>query len=299
MTDEVRILVTGGSGQLGRELVRATWPEGVKVEAPTRDRLDLSTPITLRSVLAEGAYSAVINAGAYTAVDAAESDAGMAFQINALAPAALAQLTRAAGIPLVQVSTDYVFDGSGSRPYGEDSPIAPINVYGASKAAGELAVAAGNRRSAIVRTAWVVSPHGRNFVGTMLSLAKTRDVVRVVADQRGAPTSARDLADALSHLTLTLIRDPNAETGAFHFTNSGEASWAEVAALVFGISRAHGGPWAEVQPISTGEYPTPARRPAYSVLANQRIVGAYGLASRPWTDAVTEVVEAMLEGDKV
>lgn len=293
-----RILITGGTGQVGRALRALRWPDGVTIDAPGRDRLNLEDLDTVKQTIDRGDYAAVVNAGAWTAVDAAEAELGAAFRINALAPAMLAERSRLHKIPLVQVSTDYVFDGTASEPYRHDAPVRPINAYGASKAAGELAVLLGHPRSAVVRTSWVVSANGRNFVRTMLELARGRDEVSVVADQRGAPTAAADLAAALAQITLTMIRRADAPVGVYHFTNSGEASWAEVAEHVFWVSRARGGPWARVRHIPSTDYPTPARRPSYSRLSNTRIRCDHAIVARPWTEAVADVVEGILNGDE-
>jgi dTDP-4-dehydrorhamnose reductase len=291
MADPITILVTGGAGQVGAELIAHAWPPGVTVLAPSRSELDLTDAASVGAWFAANTVAAVINPAAYTAVDRAETEVGAAFAANALAPALLAEATKAAGVPLVHVSTDYVFDGSGGGLYPEDGPLAPLGVYGASKLAGELAVRSGNPRSVVVRTAWVLSPHRANFLKTMLRLADDRDRVSVVADQFGCPTSARDIARALATITLRLIADPEAPIGVYHFVNAGETSWAGLAEEIFAISRDHGGVFAEVTPITTAEYPTPARRPANSRLSTAKIATDYGITPRPWRDAVAEIID--------
>lgn len=292
----LRILVTGGAGQLGSCLSDLAWPRPVNLHLPTRDELDLSDPRSIASLLAANRYDAVINAGAYTAVDRAENDVTAAFLANAMGPAALAAATRASNTPLIQVSTDYVFSGELDRPYNESDATSPIGVYGASKLSGELAVRSGNPRSVVLRTAWVLSPYGSNFLKTMLRLAADRSTVRVVNDQFGCPTSARDIADALSVIACRMIDDPQAPVGAYHFCNSGQASWAELARHVFDLSGAIGGPSAQVEDISTEEYPTLARRPSNSVLSTARLEADYGIKPRPWREAVASIMNEMALG---
>ncbi|WP_426052082.1 dTDP-4-dehydrorhamnose reductase [Brevundimonas sp. SL161] len=289
------ILVTGGAGQVGLELARADWPSYVRLHMPTRDELDLGDTDAVRAMLAATPFKAVINSGAYTAVDKAETEVAAAFAANAMGPAILAEVTRAAGIPLVQVSTDYVFDGSGEQDYSESDPVGPLGVYGASKLAGEVAVRTGNPRSVVMRTAWVLSPHRANFLKTMLRLAADRPALRVVDDQTGCPTSARDIAGALADITLRMIADPEAPTGVYHFVNAGSTSWAGLAREVFALSKARGGPEAQVEGITTAEYPTPARRPANSRLSTFKITRDYGIIPRPWQDAVAGIVAELLQ----
>lgn len=290
MPEPVHILMTGGGGQLGRELARADWPAGVVLHRPSRDALQLSDAASVRAAFAAVPFAAVINAGAYTAVDLAETETAAAFAANAMGPAILAEVTREAGVPLVQVSTDYVFDGAAARTYVEDDPIGPLGVYGASKLAGELAVRSGNPRSVVLRTAWVLSVHRSNFLKTMLRLAADQPTLRVVEDQHGCPTAARDIADALKTITLRLIAGMDAPTGVYHFVNAGETSWAGLAREIFAVSAAAGGPSAVVQGIAAADYPTPARRPANSRLSTEKLTRDYAIAPRPWQDAVAEIV---------
>lgn len=290
MADPMHILVTGGAGQVGLELAAAAWPENVVLHTPTRADLDLASINSVRAAFAKTPFAAVINSGAYTAVDKAEADVAAAFAANAMGPAVLAEVTRHAGAPLIQVSTDYVFDGAGDGFYAEDDPVGPLGVYGASKLAGELAVRTGNPRSVVLRTAWVLSVHRANFLKTMLRLAAGQPALRVVDDQYGCPTSARDIAAALKTITLRMIEDDQAPVGVFHFVNAGETSWAGLAREVFALSTASGGPSAAVEGIATADYPTPARRPANSRLATSKLTRDYGVAPRAWQDAVAEIV---------
>ena len=290
MADPIHILITGGAGQVGLELQAAAWPEDVVLHAPTRAELDLGDAASVRAAFAATPFAAVINSGAHTAVDKAETEVAAAFAANAMGPAVLADVTREAGVPLIQVSTDYVFDGSKDGLYVEDDPVGPLGVYGASKLAGELAVRSGNPRSVVLRTAWVLSVHRANFLKTMLRLAADRPALRVVADQHGCPTSARDIAAALKTITLRMIADTEAPTGVYHFVNAGETSWAGLATEVFALSAAAGGPSATVEGIPSSDYPTPARRPTNSRLSTEKLTRDYRVAPRPWQDAVAEIV---------
>ena len=288
------VLVTGGSGQVGGALVALPPEAGFRFVALGRDELDLLKPKSFAQVLASRPWATIINAAAYTAVDKAETDVEAAWRINALAPACLARQAALAGIPLVHVSTDYVFSGASARPYVEDDPVAPLGVYGASKEAGEQGVRTGGGRAVIVRTSWVVSPWRANFLKTMLRLGAERDVLRVVADQQGAPTSAADLASALATIARALVNDPSAPTGTFHFSNAGATTWADFAAEIFVLSAARGGPSARVEPITTTDYPTPARRPAYSLLSTRRIEALYGVSPRPWQAAISDIIDELI-----
>ena len=288
------ILVTGGSGQVGGALVRLGAPEGFRFVAPPRAEMDLADPASIAVFFASRPWAGVINAGAYTAVDRAEADVEAAWRINALAPACLARATALAGIPILQVSTDYVFPGDLDRPYREDDPIGPLGVYGASKEGGEQAVRTGNPRHAIVRTSWVVSAHGANFIKTMLRLGAERELLRVVADQHGAPTAAEDLAGVLALMAQRMIVDPDAPVGTFHFANAGATTWAGFAAEIFRLSAARGGPSTRVEPIATADYPTPSRRPGNSRLDLQRIREIQGVHPRPWEKAIAGIIDELI-----
>lgn len=287
-----RILITGGTGQIGTELVRRQWPEGFEILSPSRAGLDLSDAGALKAFIREGNLDAVINPAAFTAVDRAESDVTDAFTVNALAPAALAEATRQCAIPLVHVSTDYVFDGTGKGACDEDAPMNPVNVYGASKAAGEYAVRLGNPRHVILRTAWVFSPHGSNFVKTMLRLAD-RPKLQVVNDQHGCPTSAGDIAAALMTIALRLVDDPDAPTGTYHFVNKDPVTWHGFASAIFEREAAAGRSVPLIEAIATKDYPTPARRPANSILSTRKLTRDYGISPRSWTEALDETLAAL------
>jgi len=289
-----RILVTGGNGQLGTELRRFAWPEGWAVTAIDIDELDLRDTAAIAAMVASQPWSAVISAGAYTAVDKAESDVVTAWAVNAMAPAVFAEACAKAGIPIVQVSTDYVFDGARDGAWEVFDPVSPLGVYGASKLGGELAVRTSGARYAIVRTAWVVSAHGNNFIKTMLRVGASNPTLRVVDDQRGSPTSATDLATALAKITMRLVEDLTAPTGTYHFSNAGAVTWAGFAREIFAQSAVRGGASAEVQGITTAEYPTPATRPANSLLSHDAIIRDYGIHPPAWQTALGNILDELL-----
>jgi len=286
------ILVTGGQGQVGIELAALAWPDGVRVHTPTRAELDLTSADSVRAYFAGKSFAAVINPAAYTAVDKAESEIGAAFAANALGPALLAEAAK--GTPIVQISTDYVFDGAKDGAYVESDPVSPLGVYGASKEAGEQAVRSAAPRHVILRTAWVVSPHRGNFVKTMLRLGAERPVLRVVDDQHGCPTAAADIAQAVARIALRLIDDPAAPIGTYHFVNAGGTTWCGLARHVFQAAAKVGGPRPMVEAITTAEYPTPARRPGNSRLSTEKLKTDYGIHPRPWAVAMDEVVGKLL-----
>lgn len=285
------ILVTGGAGQVGIELQRLGTDE-VRFVAPSREELNLGRPESISRVVADRPWAAVINVAAYTAVDRAEAEVAHAWSANALGPAVLAAETGRAGIPLVQVSTDYVFSGEKIGAYEEDDPVGPLGVYGGSKLGGEIAVRTGNPRHAIVRTSWVVSSHRANFVKTMLRLASERPVLRVVDDQHGCPTSAADLAAALHAVAVGLVRDPET-AGTYHFANAGATTWFRFAREIMAQSQARGGPYAEVEAITTADFPTPARRPRNSQLSSANIERAFGIVPRRWEFALAGIMDQL------
>ena len=285
------ILVLGLGGQVGTELLRQG---GDGLFAPSIEELDITDPASIAAAIASRPWKAVINAAAYTAVDKAETDVALCWAINAMGPAVLAAESAKAGIPILHISTDYVFDGSADGYYREDHPVRPLGVYGASKEGGEQAVRTANPRHAILRTAWLVSAHGNNFVKTMLRVGAERPQLRVVDDQRGCPTSAADLAGALLTITDRLIADQAAPTGTWHFVNSGEATWCEFARAIFADGAARGGPSPEVEAITTADYPTPAHRPANSRLSTAGLTSAYGITPRPWREALGDILDELL-----
>jgi dTDP-4-dehydrorhamnose reductase len=289
-----RLLVIGGSGQLGTELTNAALPEGWTLNAPARDVLDLANTSAIAALVTTQRPNIIINAAAYTAVDKAESEPDLAFALNRDVPGALARAASAAGAALVHVSTDYVFSGEGDRAYFETDPKAPLGVYGRSKAEGEDAVRAAGARAAMVRTSWVFSPHRSNFVKTMLRLGETRDEVSVVADQHGRPTSARDLASVCLALAQHLHEGDGRAEGVFHFANTGDTTWADFAEAIFTGAAQRGRKPVRVNRISTADYPTPARRPANSRLDTNKISALLGAPPRLWRDALDECLDEML-----
>ncbi len=293
-----RILVTGGEGQVGQALQRCDGPHGFEFLFPTRDHFDLSHAEQMMSYVNEHTIDGVINLAAYTAVDKAEDEPDEAFRINRDAVSHLAELTANRDIPLLHVSTDYVFSGELDRAYREDDATGPVSVYGASKEAGEHAVRLHNPNHAIIRTSWVVSPFRNNFIKTMLRLASERDQLNIVSDQFGAPTSAKDLADVLLLIMQRLLDDDNAARGTFHFSNDGVASWADIAELVMQHSGSLGGPHAQIHRIATSNYPTRAIRPKNSRLDTTKFATHFGYRPRPWQTAVRDIVGDLLQGDR-
>jgi dTDP-4-dehydrorhamnose reductase len=291
----MRFLVLGGSGQLGTQLQKIPLPGGVALVAPDRAAVDLGDLSAIRRVVAAEPWSVVIDAAGYTHVDRAESEEDLAFAINAEAAACLAAETGKRGIPLIYVSTDYVFDGRKGAPYVEKDLTAPLNAYGRSKLAGERRVSAANPRHVILRTAWLYSPHGANFVRTILRLAQEREHLTVVADQRGCPTSARDLAQACLDIAHRCAAEPDRmDYGLYHFAGAGAATWFEFANAIVDEASGRLGRTPRVEPISTAQYPRPAPRPADSRLDCTAIQDAFGLVPRPWRRALAEAVDCLL-----
>ncbi len=288
-----RILLTGGTGQVGTELRHSNWPEDVQVVAPPRSELDLSDCDSVERYISSGDFAGVINSGAYTAVDRAESDVLTAWKVNAMAPAAIAAATKRKGIPLVHVSTDYVFDGTKNSAYTEEDPISPLGVYGASKAAGEQAVRTGNPRHIILRTAWVFSAHGANFVKTMLRLGAERSVIGVVDDQRGSPTAASDIAYTLNRISVRLVNNVEPHYGTYSFVNSGEATWFDLAVEIFAQRQRAGISVPTVKAIGSDDYPTQARRPANSRLSTEKLLRDFGVEATTWQDALQRTLASM------
>lgn len=289
----MRILVTGREGQVARSLAERV-PDGVELIFASRPELDLANPSTIEAAVARVKPNLVISAAAYTAVDMAEDEPDLAMRVNGEAPGLLARASRKAGAPIIHLSTDYVFDGQLDRPYREDDPVSPIGAYGRSKLAGEEAVRASGANHIIIRTAWVYSPFGSNFVKTMLRLAGERDTLNVVGDQIGCPTSAHDIADGLLATAMAYRSDPAKFNDTYHLAGSGETSWAGMAQHALDVSRANGGPYATVLPISTADWPTKAARPANSRLDCTKLQQAFGHSVPDWRLAVEKVVRRLL-----
>lgn len=288
------IVITGGRGQLGLELERATWPADVVLQLPDRAALDLELPGSITAYFAVNPCDLLVNAAAYTAVDRAEDDIATAYHINAVAPALLAGVARERSFPIVHVSTDYVFDGSKSTSYVESDPVAPLGVYGAGKLAGEQAVLTTTPRAVVLRTAWVLSAHRANFLKTMLRLGKTQEMLRIVDDQFGCPTAASDIAGAIVTIAQRLLDDACAPCGTYHFVNAGSTSWFGLATAIFTYAAALGHPHPILQPTDTAGFPTRARRPANSRLDCTKIGMDYDILPRAWQPAVRDIVTELL-----
>ncbi len=297
----MKILLLGANGQIGHELRRALHPLG-EVVATTRDgtldgikveAADFNEPGSLPSLVERIAPDVVVNAAAYTAVDRAETERDAAFRANAEAPGQLAVACASNGALLVHYSTDYVFDGEGARPYRETDVTAPLGVYGASKLAGEQAITASGCRHLIFRTAWVYGNHGANFMRTMLRLGAERDELRVVADQVGAPTPARLIAE----VTAQVLGRPLGGSGIYHLTAQGRTSWHGFATAIFEGARCENllARIPKVLPIATSEYPTPAHRPAYSCLDTRLLQKTFGVVLPDWEQGLGEVLKSLAE----
>jgi dTDP-4-dehydrorhamnose reductase len=279
------ILVFGANGQLGQELTRLAADRGTPMHALAHADADIADDGAVAGALARWKPELLVNAAAYTKVDLAETNADEARKGNEIGPGVLAGACAAAGIPMVHVSTDYVFDGSKPDPYRETDPVCPISAYGRSKVAGEEAVRGKLKHHVILRTAWVYSEFGHNFLKTILRLAETRDELRIVADQHGSPTSAREIAEAILHLAPLLLRDQKL-SGTYHFTADGFTTWHGFARRVVEIVAPMTGRSPRVIPIQTADYPTPAKRPANSRLDCGLFVRTFGFTPRYWTESV-------------
>ncbi|WP_338665119.1 dTDP-4-dehydrorhamnose reductase [Pararoseomonas sp. SCSIO 73927] len=295
----MRILVAGRTGQLALELLDRLPRDGHQVIAQEAPELDLTDPASIARAVDAASPDAVVNAAAYTAVDKAESQRDLAFAVNATGAGLLAGAAAARGLPFVHLSTDYVFPGDGGAPYAEDDPTGPTGVYGESKLAGEQAVMAANPRSAIIRTAWVCSPHGNNFVKTMLRVGQERETVSVVADQHGAPTFAADLADAIARMLPRLAAAPAGDEafGVFHLTGAPHATWHDFAAAIFEGAAARGVRTPQLRAITTAEYPTPARRPADGRLDCGRIARVHAIRPADWRQSLSRCLDALIGPD--
>jgi dTDP-4-dehydrorhamnose reductase len=284
----MRIMVFGKNGQVAQSLAEAAVGMSVlELTTVGRELADLTRPGSAASAIAAFQPECVINAAAYTAVDQAEDEPELAFRINEHAAGEVAEASRAAGAKLIHISTDYVFDGRATRAYREEDKTNPINVYGQSKLAGEVAVRAGNPEHMIIRTSWVYSPFGRNFVRTMMLLADERSELTVVDDQLGCPTSAVDLAEAL--LKICLLNRPF-DGRTFHLTGDGQTSWCQLAFQVMREREEHGLRAARVRPIATADWTTKASRPANSSLDCSAIAAAYGVNLPPWRHSLSRCV---------
>ncbi len=292
----MRLIVTGLEGQVVRSLIERGAARDVEIIAVGRPQLDLANEASIEAALMSVPGDIIINAAAYTAVDKAETEEALAMQINGAGAGAVSRIAASRGLPIIHLSTDYVFDGTLDRPYCENDPVAPIGAYGRSKWAGEKAVAAANPHHTILRTAWVYSPFGNNFIKTMLRLGETREALSVVADQHGSPTSALDIADAVISIAERILAQPEDPSfyGTFHLTGSGEATWAEFATYIFAEAEKHGRKPVQVHSITTADYPTPARRPSNSRLSNESLSKAFAVRLPAWRLSTANCVARLL-----
>jgi dTDP-4-dehydrorhamnose reductase len=286
MMSAAPILLTGGTGQVGQAVLRHAAEHGLEIVAPNRTQMDLTNSQSIADMVASRPWSAVLNCAAYTAVDLAETDAELAERVNAVAPAILAAETAMRDIPIIHVSTDYVFDGTKGAPYTEEDAVNPLGIYGRTKEMGESAVRTLNLRHVIIRTAWVVSAGGANFVNTMIRLASERSEVSVVDDQIGCPSSALDIAETL----LLVANHLPEQSGTWHFVNSGDASWYDLAARIFAYMDQRGLPTPVLKAIPSSQYPTPAKRPSDTRLSTFAIQRDLGIKPRHWHDAIDAIL---------
>lgn len=287
------ILVFGGGGQLATELVAAAASGGVDLAALSRSSADVTQPEQVGRAVFEYQPSLVINAAAYTAVDKAESEAALAMAVNAEGPGHLARACREAGVPFLHVSTDYVFDGENTGPYAESDAIAPVGVYGRSKAAGEAAVREVWPKHLIIRTAWLYGMHGKDFLKTILRLAAERDELDVVADQRGSPTCTTDLARAIL-VAADAVEHDVASWGTYHVAGRGQATWHDLASRIVEAQAPFTGRRPKVNAITTADYPTVARRPRNSALDSSKFEAAFGYCAPHWTESVDRTVASLM-----
>lgn len=297
----LKVLIVGRDGQLARSLDERGGGRGdLALDFVARPELDLEDEASIARAFGVRKPDIILNAAAYTAVDRAESEREKAERINGIAPRLIAREAKRVGARIIHLSTDYVFDGRNAEGYAEDAAVNPLNAYGQTKLIGEEGVRQEHPEGhLIVRTSWVYSPFGSNFVKTMLKLAQARPVLKVVDDQIGTPTSALDLADGLL-AAIDRWRDPmSGLAGTYHLAGSGRTSWAGLARHTLEASRVRGGPSAEVVPITSDNYPTPAARPKFSILDSTKFHAAFGYAAPAWQDSVTAVVDRLLNQQEV
>ena len=298
MSARRRVLVFGAAGQVGYELCRQEPPACLEVRGLDRSQADVTDPAAVAAAIAAFEPAVVVNGAAHTAVDRAESEPGVAAALNRDAPEHLARACAAVGVPLIHISTDYVYDGDKTGPYLETDPVAPLNVYGLTKLAGERIVQATTPRHVILRTSWVYSPRRVNFVRTMLRLGAERPELGVVADQHGCPTAAADIAGAILAIAARLNGETPVEAfGVFHLCGSGATTWHGFAAALFALAARHGAPSPRLRAIATSDYPTPARRPRNSVLDTTRLKTVYGIELPPWPNSLARCLDEIFQTD--
>jgi dTDP-4-dehydrorhamnose reductase len=294
----MNILITGAKGQVGLELTEQGRRTPFDLRPTDIDELDITDRTEVCAVIDRQRIDLVINAAAYTAVDRAETEPDLAWHINCEGPAVLAASCADAAIPLIHISTDYVYDGQKTSPYRENDPVSPLGVYGRSKAAGDLKIQQCLDRHIILRTAWVYSAHGQNFLKTMLRLGREREVLKVVNDQTGCPTSAADLAGAILTIARQLDSGRTPAWGIYHYCGAGRTTWYEFARAIFELAA----PYERlavraVEPIPTSDFPTAAARPAFSVLDCAKIRDRFGIAPRPWKESLARVIAQIYATD--
>jgi dTDP-4-dehydrorhamnose reductase len=296
----VKLLIFGANGQLGRELMRQGQLHKITLRSPSHTQTDISSFPQVKNTIAKHCPSLVVNAAAYTNVDGAETEVQLALAVNKSGAANLARCCVQHEIPLVHISTDYVFDGKKGAPYLEEDPVSPLNVYGQSKAEGEQAIRLSLKEHIIVRTSWLYGLHGNNFVKTILRLNKAKKAIRVVADQYGSPTSAADLAETLLKITGCIQKGISIPWGTYHYCSQGFTSWYEFAVKVLELASAHSTiPITPVEPIKTSEYPTPARRPPFTSLDCSRIKANFGIYPKPWQESLKLTIDRIFSESKL
>lgn len=291
----MKMLITGAHGQLGRDIIDQSQSKGYQVQAPSEDELDITDLGKVDQIITHLQPDLVINTAAYTQVDKAESEAAMAFKVNKTGCTHLARICTKNQIPLVHISTDYVFDGQKGTPYVETDSISPLGVYGRSKAEGEIEIRSILKEHIILRTSWLYGIYGQNFVKTMLNLATSKQKIRVVSDQYGSPTNAADLARAILTISERLDSGTDIDWGTYHYCGRGVISWHTFAEKIMELARLHGGiRTAQVEPVATADYPTRAVRPVYSALDCGRISKHFGLDPQPWQKSLEITIRQLL-----
>ena len=294
----MKILLIGGSGQVGSEIVALTKENSIECISPSSSELNITEQASIEDFLTTNlSIDFIVNASAYTAVDKAEDEVELAFKINRDGSRYLAEACAQHNIPLLHISTDYVFDGSATEPYTEEMTIHPLGVYGASKAEGEQAVRDGLQEHIILRTAWVYGANGNNFVKTMLRLGRERPELKVVSDQIGCPTAATDIAKAIIDMVAQMVEKPSKRWGTYHYCSADSTNWAEFAKEIFAGARTIESDYPSVQvtPISTAEYPTKSARPAYSVLDCSNIEQSFGVKPPLWQSSLHRDIPNILK----
>ncbi|MGB6347499.1 MAG: dTDP-4-dehydrorhamnose reductase [Methyloceanibacter sp.] len=290
-----KIMVFGAGGQIGRHLIESCSRAGCEAVGLTRAEADICEPAAVAEAIGRHAPTTIVNAAAYTAVDKAESESEQAFAVNRDGAAVLARAAAKAGLPLIHLSTDYVFDGLGRTPYREDDPVGPQGAYARSKEAGEGAVRDAHDRHLILRTSWVYGPFGTNFLRTMLQVGAERDELAIVDDQTGCPTATVDIAAAIMAMAASAERGDFTAWGTYHYAGADAVTWHGFATMIFAEAAKFGRKSPRLRPIATADYPTTAPRPAYSVLSPEKIRRIFGIEPRPLRDSLVESLERLLD----